>query len=59
MTAGLCCQIMHKGPYDDEPETIKRLEQFIAENGYACDISKLDGIMKSIWGTPEKQNRNG
>lgn len=39
MTEGLCVQIMHKGPYDDEPETIAKLQKFIAENGYRDDLS--------------------
>lgn len=39
MTEGLCVQIMHKGAYDDEPESIEKMKQFIAENGYAEDFS--------------------
>lgn len=37
-TEGLCCQVMHIGPYDDEPATIEKLQQFMDENVYACDI---------------------
>lgn len=37
---GLCAQVMHKGPYDAEPETICRLEQFIEASGFTSDISK-------------------
>ena len=36
---GLCAQIMHIGSYDDEPETIGKLERFIAESGYYNDES--------------------
>ena len=36
---GLCAQIMHKGPYDDEPATIAKLDAFITEQGYTPDIS--------------------
>ncbi|MEG0504605.1 MAG: GyrI-like domain-containing protein, partial [Raoultibacter sp.] len=36
---GLCVQIMHKGPYDDEPVTIEKLETFVGENGYSNDFS--------------------
>lgn len=36
---GLCAQIMHIGPYDDEPETITKLSAFIHEQGYTEDIS--------------------
>ena len=31
---GLCMQIMHIGPYSEEPRTIARMETFAAENGY-------------------------
>ena len=40
LTEGLCAQIMHTGSYDDEPATIAVLERFIADNGYANDISE-------------------
>lgn len=40
MTEGLCVQIMHKGAYDDEPESIKKMKTFAAENGYAEDFSE-------------------
>lgn len=36
---GLCAQIMHLGPYDDEPATVKELAAFIAAEGYTEDIS--------------------
>ncbi len=36
---GLCVQYMHIGSYDDEPETIKLMNEFIAKNGYALDIN--------------------
>lgn len=36
---GLCAQIMHKGSYDDEPETIEKLEQFINDSGFVTDLS--------------------
>lgn len=31
---GLCCQMMHLGPYSEEPESFARMEQFCSENGY-------------------------
>ncbi|MCL1804178.1 MAG: GyrI-like domain-containing protein [Eubacteriaceae bacterium] len=40
-TEGLCAQILHIGSYDDEPESINKLEQFIAESGYHSDINDL------------------
>lgn len=38
-TEGLCVQIMHKGPYDSEPESILKMKKFAEENGYAEDFS--------------------
>jgi hypothetical protein len=31
---GLCMQVMHIGPYAEEPATIARMDQFARENGY-------------------------
>jgi hypothetical protein len=31
---GLCVQIMHLGPYSDEPATVARMEAFATANGY-------------------------
>jgi hypothetical protein len=31
---GLCVQIMHIGPYSDEPATVEKMETFARENGY-------------------------
>ena len=39
-TEGLCCQVMHIGPYDDEPATIEKLGRFTEESGYICDIGE-------------------
>lgn len=39
MAEGLCVQVMHIGPYDDEPATIVKMEQYAAQNGYAIDIN--------------------
>lgn len=36
---GLCVQILHVGPYDDEPRSVARMEGFLMENGYANDLS--------------------
>lgn len=33
LTEGKAAQILHLGPYDNEPETIERLHSFIAEQG--------------------------
>ncbi|RUS48762.1 hypothetical protein ELR57_04155 [Cohnella sp. AR92] len=31
---GLCCQMMHKGSFDEEPASFARMEAFCAEQGY-------------------------
>ncbi len=33
ISEGKCVQIMHIGPYSTEPETIKQMKSFMAENG--------------------------
>jgi Uncharacterized conserved protein len=36
---GLCVQIMHIGPYDNEPASVALMDQYLAENGYLNDLS--------------------
>ena len=36
---GLCVQIMHLGPYDDEPATVAIMDDYLRENGYENDLS--------------------
>ena len=36
---GECVQIMHIGPYDNEPATVAVMNQYLAENGYENDFS--------------------
>ena len=36
---GLCVQCMHIGSYDDEPETVKLMHEYMEESGYELDIS--------------------
>ena len=38
---GLCVQCMHIGIYDDEPETIQKMNSFIQQNGYVDDFSEM------------------
>ena len=33
-------QALHLGPYDTEPETVARMDAFLAENGYRNDFSR-------------------
>lgn len=39
---GLCAQIMHLGPYDDEPATVALLDAFVAEQGLENDMSDTE-----------------
>lgn len=36
---GLCVQCMHVGSYNDEPETLRQIDEFAAGQGYAVDFS--------------------
>ena len=36
---GLCVQCMHIGSYDNEPETVKMMHDFMMEQGYQLDIN--------------------
>lgn len=38
---GLCVQIMHAGPFDDEPDTVAKMNAFVEQNGYENDISNV------------------
>lgn len=38
---GLCVQIMHIGPYDTEPQSIEKVEKYIADNNFMNDISTI------------------
>lgn len=40
VTEGLCVQIMHIGAFDDEPESIAIMDEYLRENGYENDISE-------------------
>ena len=39
ITEGLCVQCLHIGAYDDEPRTLKIMEQFVDENGFEIDLT--------------------
>ena len=36
---GLCIQIMHVGPFDDEPATVALMDEYLKEQGYVNDFS--------------------
>ena len=37
---GLCVQIMHVGAFDDEPEAVKIMDDYLCQNGYENDLSE-------------------
>lgn len=54
---GLCVQIMHHGPFDDEPETVALMDAYIEANGYKMIFQMQDYIMKSISRMQERLHR--
>ena len=37
---GLCVQIMHIGPFDEEPATVALMDAYLDENGYVNDMTE-------------------
>ena len=40
MEEGTCAQILHLGPYDEEPASIQRMDEYAAAQGYRLDFSE-------------------
>ena len=40
MEEGLCVQMMHHGPFDDEPASVALMDAFLEQNGYINDFSE-------------------
>ncbi len=38
ISEGLCAQIMHTGPFDEEPAAVAEMDGFLSKNGYETDI---------------------
>ena len=36
---GQCVQIMHVGPFDDEPASVELMDEYLRANGYENDFS--------------------
>jgi hypothetical protein len=54
MEDGLCCQMLHIGPYDDEAANFARMEAYCTEAGYV----RTDKTHREIYlPTPAKPNR--
>ena len=45
---------MHRGPYDDEPATVAKMEKYILENGYALDLSDARRHHEIYLGDPRR-----
>ncbi|MDD2429918.1 MAG: GyrI-like domain-containing protein [Eubacteriales bacterium] len=54
ITEGLCAQVMHIGPYDEEPRTIAVLDAFILANGYQTRMEGLRQHHEIYLGDPRK-----
>ena len=39
VSEGLCVQIMHSGPFDDESATVALMDEYLSENEYVNDIT--------------------
>ena len=53
---GLCMQVMHIGPYGEEPATVQRMHDFAAGNGYV-DLVGSGGKHHEIYlGDPRRAN---
>ncbi len=37
---GLCVQILHLGPFDEEPASVALMDAYIRERGYVNDLSE-------------------
>lgn len=37
---GLCVQMMHLGPFDQEPASVALMDAYLAEHGYENDLSE-------------------
>ena len=44
---GLCCQMVHLGPYDNEPASFEKMEQFCREHGFVRSCKKHKEIYLS------------
>jgi len=55
---GLCVQCMHIGPYDDEPRTLKLMDEFIEKNNLKNDISEVRRHHEIYLSDPRKTDLN-
>ena len=53
---GLCVQVMHIGPYADEPASVERMKAFASENGYRDCVGSGGKHHEVYLGDPRKAN---
>jgi len=51
---GLCVQCMHIGPYDDEPATLAKMKDYMAQNALAVDLNDTRKHHEIYLGDPRK-----
>jgi len=51
---GLCVQIMHTGPYEDEPASVAKIDAYIRENSLYDDIGEMRRHHEIYLGDPRK-----
>ena len=55
---GLCVQCMHIGSYDNEPETVNLMNEYIKANGYETDITDARYHHEIYLSDPRKCNKD-
>jgi hypothetical protein len=56
MEEGLCVQVLHEGPFSEEPRTLKKLHGYIEQEGYAFNGRHHEIYLSDFRKTaPEKQ----
>ena len=56
---GLCVQCMHVGPYDDEPDTIRRMKEYAEELGYEVDDRSVENGQEKRQEKWDEGEKNG
>ena len=55
---GLCVQCMHIGSYNEEPETIQRMNEFAQNNGYNIELTEKKYHHEIYLSDPRKTDIN-
>ena len=54
---GLCVQMLHLGPYDDEPASVALMDRFLEEQGYENDLGEQRLHHEIYLSDPRKRSR--